>query len=839
MDLITKRVSAKSIGLPKWAKDAMKDHGLNEDEAQVIRKGISPEDTKFKDGERSSVDYITTKAVDRDGDIVVPNGAILDHYRSNPVVLFGHDYKALPIGKSLWIKIDEKGLISKTQYASAKANPKADQIWNYRKEGFPMAKSIGFIPLEAVGREDFDTLDLKALGLEEKDLEGANTVFPKWLMLEYSDVPVPSNPEALELAISKGIITMDEAKEAVKKSAFVMEIVDSDDEVTKAVFDEDAKAAEKKRIMDKRYGEGGVIGDEDEGKPVVFELSEGSDDPSEVIRNQVTKDSVSFIHSWPKFKMAEGTNGRWNPDLGKSFDVDTVEAAPSTVIYDMASKWLECEVRDIFVSDTFVPSALMGTYLTGLDESVKDYDLVTSRNFNHNGTESPPHFDVIQLTSEKSNDFLVVGMEFYEREVEGKDKKERVIIRRDAGWGGIELTTYSCRDDRDAAMKVFSDMHKWAKENNFLKGESFSLGGQFIEKTDTNWDSVFLSSTNEKALKRTVSLINEKGIEMANRGQIALGPPGTGKTLSGRIIRNNTDATFIWISSRDFMYSGASGGISYGFSLARERAPSILFIEDIDNWLHERACDLMKTEMDGISQSKGVVTILTSNYPERLPPALIDRPGRFHDILNFDLPDSSIRAKMLKAWASGITEKAAETVVIDTNGFSGAHMYELVHFARTIAEEEDISIEEALVVSLKKINDQRELIAGLGKKKEVDGIIVKKDLPLEEKSGRTLSKKSKTILAEAIDGMEKGIGAIKEFIESDDSTDTDVKDDIVMELVEDEKETPEPITKGFEDFSEEKLAEAITTSISAILSNRKGLDEMVVEGMKKAKGELF
>lgn len=833
MDLITKRISAKSIGLPKWAKDAIKDHGLDEGEAQVIRKGISPEDTKFKDGERSSVDYITTKAVDRDGDIVVPGGAILDHYRNNPVVLFGHDYKALPVGKSLWIKSDEKGLISKTQYASAKANPKADQIWNYRKEGFPMAKSIGFIPLEVVERDDFDTLDLKALGLEESDLEGANTVFPSWLMLEYSDVPVPSNPEALELAISKGIITMEEVKKAVEKSAFVMEIVEPT-EVTKAKFEPKREAAEEEEvdeeeIMKNRYG--------------IDDIADAETDTTVSVPAMATKDTSVLTKVWPKFKFAKGAEGRWNPALGRAFDIDGIEAAPSTVIYDMASKWLECRVRDIFVSDTFVPGALMGTYLTGLEEAVKDYDLVTSRNFNSNGSESPPHYDVIQLTSETSNDFLVSGMEFYEREVEEKEEKERIIIRRSADWGGIELTAYSSDGDKAAAMKIFSKMSEWAKENNFLKGESFSLGGQFIEKTDIGWDSVFLSSLNETTLKRTVSLLNDKGSEMANRGLIAMGPPGTGKTLSGRIIRNNTDATFIWISSRDFLYSGAAGGISYGFSLARDLSPSILFIEDIDNWLHDRACDLLKTEMDGVAQSKGVVTILTSNYPERLPPALIDRPGRFHDILNFELPDAPIRARMLKAWATGITEKAVETVTIDTKGFSGAHMYELVHFARTISEEDGIPIDEALVISLKKINDQRELIGALKEEKssEADpGTVesVKKDLLLEEKSGRTLSKKSKTILTNAIDGMEKGIDAIREFIESDDveqevEQEVDPEPEVILELSEEEEE------KGYDSFDEDLLQKAITDSVGALLSKRKGIDEMVDESLKKAKGKLY
>jgi len=857
MDLITKRTSAKDIGLPKWAKKAIKDHGI-EDDVQLIRKGISPEDTRFKDGERSSVDYITTKAVDRDGEIVVPNGAVLDHYRRNPVVLFGHDYKSIPIGKSLWIKAEENGIVAKTQYASAKANPKADQIWNYRKEGFPMAKSIGFIPLETVHKENFGTLDLKALSLEENDLEGANTVYTKWLLLEYSDVPVPSNPEALELAISKGILTMDEAVTAVKKSAFVMEILDSDSEGI-SVDSED-------EMIQKRYGKEIVSKD----KGLFFEIADdqvsdikkGMDDLDlsldtaiEIHQDELPEEPVHYQKSWSRFKAMDGVRGKWNTDLGKSFDVDALEATPATVLYDLASKWLDCRVRDIFVSDTFIPFALMGTFLTGLEESLKEFELVSSRNFMRDGSEAPPHYDVIQLTSEKSNDFLVNGMSFYEKETDGD--KEQIIIRRSSSWGGIDITAYSCVKNKSVSMKVFSDMYKWASDNNFLKGERFSLSGKFLKKTEDNWDSIFLSKTNEDSLKRTVKLLNEKGADLSNRGVIALGVPGTGKTLSGRIIMNDAKATFIWVSARDLMYSGASGGISYGYSLARDLAPSVLFIEDIDNWLHERATDLLKTEMDGIAQSKGIVTILTSNYPEKLPPALIDRPGRFHDILNFDLPDSSVRTKMLKAWAVGITEKAVESVTLDTEGFSGAHMYELVHFAKTIAEEEDIDIADALVISLKKIKDQRDLIAQVqGKKKElvvideiVDDIVVElsEDEPVEsdiieksftsiEKSGRTLSKNTLTVLGKAVDGMESAVAAIKAFIEEAETPSS--SEDVVIEIEESDEKTK---SFEFQDIDEKKLKDAITQSLSDILRNHKEIDvgEVVSERLNKAKGKVF
>ena len=310
--LITSEIPAKDVGLPKWAKDALKKSGLKEwKDASLIRKGITPEDTKFKESERSSVDYITTKAVDRDGEIVVPSGAILDHYRNNPVVLFGHDYKSLPIGKSLWIKADERGLISKTQYAKHK---KAEDIYQYRKDGFPMAKSIGFIPLAHVDEADFDQLDLKALDLKKEDLSGASRVYTKWLMLEYSDVPVPSNPEALQLAISKNIITEDEIKLASENKAFVFNIIDT--------------GTEDEKMLKERYGKEIALIDE--------ELSDAQKDVIEELKG----DEITFTGVFdPDDEESEAEN--------KGIEVDIPAEQDDSIEKEVSSEDLEELIEDV------------------------------------------------------------------------------------------------------------------------------------------------------------------------------------------------------------------------------------------------------------------------------------------------------------------------------------------------------------------------------------------------------------------------------------------------------------------------------------------------------------
>jgi len=495
----------------------------------------------------------------------------------------------------------------------------------------------------------------------------------------------------------------------------------------------------------------------------------------------------------------------------------------------------------MFLYEFVIPSSMMGNYLSGFKESLKEHKLVTSRNFRHDGSESPLIYDVIQLNSETSETFLVNGMSFYE-----KDDK-RFILSKSPGWYGLEIGMYSSFDDSCECHKVISDTKDWIKKNNLLRGESFSLGGEFIPKSEVTWDSLFLNERNQKAVKGSVDLINRKKHDLPNRGLIFMGPPGTGKTLSGRIIRNETDATFIWVSARDFAYSGAVGGMSYGFSLARELAPTVLFVEDIDNWLTSRACDLMKTEMDGISQSKGVVTILTSNYPEMLPDALIDRPGRFHDVLNFSLPDSTIRMKMLKSWAQGVQEKVVSDVVENTVGFSGAHMYELVEFAKNIMDDEDTDINNALLLSLNKIKEQRELINEVRNKDFDENVTVVKDVKneveSEEKAGRVLSKKTISIISDALSGMEKATGALNDLVDSadfkdeeeqvsDEEADGEGKNKTVLEI----KEEKEQLL----DVNEETLKKSIESAFSELLRSAKpDIGNIVKETLDKRNGRIF
>jgi HK97 family phage prohead protease len=142
-------------------------------------------------GERRIKFTISTGDVDRENDRLRSDGWVLTAYRKNPVVMFAHDYKQLPVARAISIEEEDGRLVSTAEFATADLNPFADTVYRMIKGGFLNAVSVGFRPQKFKsaerdnGRQGFD--------FEEQEL------------LEYSVVPIPANPHALIAASKDGI----------------------------------------------------------------------------------------------------------------------------------------------------------------------------------------------------------------------------------------------------------------------------------------------------------------------------------------------------------------------------------------------------------------------------------------------------------------------------------------------------------------------------------------------------------------------------------------------------------------------------------------------------------
>jgi cell division protease FtsH len=183
------------------------------------------------------------------------------------------------------------------------------------------------------------------------------------------------------------------------------------------------------------------------------------------------------------------------------------------------------------------------------------------------------------------------------------------------------------------------------------------------------------------------------------RGVLMVGPPGTGKTLIARAVAGEAQVPFLSVTGSAFVELFVGVGASRVrdlFADARRRAPSIIFIDEIDaiggrrggaaiggNDEREQTLNQLLSEMDGFDQTAGVVVIAATNRPESLDPALL-RPGRFDRQVVVPLPNQTERAAILAVHAKG--KKLAPGVDLTvtargTPGFSGADLANLINEA--------------------------------------------------------------------------------------------------------------------------------------------------------------
>jgi cell division protease FtsH len=187
------------------------------------------------------------------------------------------------------------------------------------------------------------------------------------------------------------------------------------------------------------------------------------------------------------------------------------------------------------------------------------------------------------------------------------------------------------------------------------------------------------------------------------RGVLMAGPPGTGKTLLARAVAGEAHVPFLPVSGSSFveMFVGVGAArVRDLFDQARTRAPSIVFIDEIDALGTRRSADglfgsdereqtlnQLLAEMDGFDQASGVVVLAATNRPDVLDPAL-RRPGRFDREILVPLPNRAERSAILGAHARGKfldSDVDLNEVAAATPGFSGADLANLVNEAAVTA----------------------------------------------------------------------------------------------------------------------------------------------------------
>lgn len=281
-------------------------------------------------------------------------------------------------------------------------------------------------------------------------------------------------------------------------------------------------------------------------------------------------------------------------------------------------------------------------------------------------------------------------------------------------------------------------MEQVGGKNSMAFGMGKSNAKVYVQSTEgIHFDDVAGEDEAKENLAEIVDYLHnpqkytEVGASMP-KGLLLVGPPGTGKTMLAKAVAGEANVPFFSISGSEFVEMFVGMGASKVrdlFKQAKEKAPCIVFIDEIDaigkkrdgqlggNDEREQTLNQLLTEMDGFEGNNGVIILAATNRPESLDPALT-RPGRFDRRVPVELPDMAGREAILKVHAKKI--KVADDVDFHTiarmaSGASGAELANIVNEAalrtvrngRTVVNQADL--EESIEV----------VIAGYQKKNAV------------------------------------------------------------------------------------------------------------------------
>ena len=269
---------------------------------------------------------------------------------------------------------------------------------------------------------------------------------------------------------------------------------------------------------------------------------------------------------------------------------------------------------------------------------------------------------------------------------------------------GVQVEIAVASGDRGAqfSQELFRELELLVSQGRTYRGRIISLegnidpmgGGSMVKVhrlAKVNRDDVILPQKTLAMLDRNVAGFMAARQQLkalnfqARKGLLFYGPPGTGKTYTIHYLASQLpNHTTLLVTAEQV------GLLGEYFRLARFLQPSMMVIEDVDLIARERRhmhgpgeeilLNKLLNEMDGLREDAEVLFILTTNRPDQIEPALVSRPGRIDQAIEFPLPDEEGRAKLTRLYARGleISEELLQRIVSRTKGVSAAFIKELM-----------------------------------------------------------------------------------------------------------------------------------------------------------------
>ena len=253
--------------------------------------------------------------------------------------------------------------------------------------------------------------------------------------------------------------------------------------------------------------------------------------------------------------------------------------------------------------------------------------------------------------------------------------------------------------------------------------------------SDTTLDTLILKAE----LKETIVTDVERFLNMREaytryglpwkRGILLMGPPGNGKTHMIKGVINHFEKPCLYIRTFTSEYGTDEDNIRKVFRRARSTTPCLLVFEDLDAMLNDENRSFFLNELDGFQNNDGLLTIATTNHPERLDPAILSRPSRFDRKFTFDLPELSERWRFLQGFGLRLepnlrlSANALDSIAKITKEYSFAYLKELyvssimewIGSGETAPIEDVMHRQTAILAQEMRSGIKEELAAGSGR----------------------------------------------------------------------------------------------------------------------------
>jgi DNA polymerase III delta prime subunit len=281
-------------------------------------------------------------------------------------------------------------------------------------------------------------------------------------------------------------------------------------------------------------------------------------------------------------------------------------------------------------------------------------------------------------------------------------------------------------DTQEIARGFLATVCEWSTE---IRGEVlvFDNGGWYKDEhlfrdiKNATFDNLILKGSLKQDIRDDIiqffaarATYDECGVPW-KRGILFVGPPGNGKTHAVKALINSIQQPCLYVKSFRTPHGGPDEMcISQVFDRARKSAPCVLVLEDLDSLVTSQNRSFFLNELDGFAANIGIVALATTNHPERLDPAIVDRPSRFDRKYPFELPELSERRSYITLWNSTLkpvlrlSDEGVENISAQTEEFSFAYLKELFlsSMMRWISNTQQGSMDEVMVGQVSVLREQ-------------------------------------------------------------------------------------------------------------------------------------